>query len=148
MTIRSWLKLTVPLTLICLPGNLYAQNVFRIEVKPIETVTLKTQQVLTGDPDGKPAVIAGELRIPKPGTDKLPAVILVHGSGGVNAATDRWAQEINSLGVAAFILDSFSGRGISSTVNDQSQLDSLAMLVDAYRALGNLCKSHRPVIVI
>jgi hypothetical protein len=52
MKIRSWLKLTVPLTLICLPGNLYAQNVFRIEVKPIETVTLKTQQVLTGDPDG------------------------------------------------------------------------------------------------
>jgi hypothetical protein len=54
MTIRSWLNLAVPLALICLPSDLYAQNVFRIEVKPIETVTLKTQQVLTGEPDGKP----------------------------------------------------------------------------------------------
>jgi dienelactone hydrolase len=143
MTIRSWLNLAVPLVLICLPSDLYAQNVFRIEVTPIETVTLKTQQVLTGNPDGKPAVIAGELRIPKPGTDKLPAVMLVHGSGGVGASTDRWAQEINSLGVAAFILDSFSGRGISNTVNDQSQLDSLAMLVDAYRALGILAQHPR-----
>ena len=146
MTIRSWLNLAVPLALICLPSDLHAQNVFRIEVKPIETVTLKTQQVLTGNPDGKPTVIAGELRIPKPGTDKLPAVILVHGSGGVSAATDRWAQEINSLGVAAFILDSFSGRGISNTVNDQSQLDSLAMLVDAYRALGILAQHPRLTI--
>jgi len=143
VTIRSWLKLAVPLALVCLPSDLYAQNVFRIEVKPIETLTLKTQQVLTGNPDGKPAVIAGELRIPKPGTDKLPAVILVHGSGGVSAATDRWAQEINSLGVAAFILDSFSGRGITSTANDQSQLDSLAMLIDAYRALGILAQHPR-----
>jgi len=122
MTIRSWLRLAVPLTLVCLSGDLYAQNVFRIEVKPIETVTLKTQQVLTGDPDGKPAVIAGELRIPKPGTDKLPAVILVHGSGGVSAATDHWAQEINSLGVAAFILDSFSAAALAAqlTINRSS----------------------------
>lgn len=143
MTIGSWLKLAVPLALIGLPSYLHAQDVVRIEVKPIETVTLKAQQVLTDNPDGKPAVIAGELRIPKPGTGKLPAIIIVHGSGGVNAATNRWAQEINSLGVAAFIIDSFSGRGIGSTTNDQSQLNSLAMLVDAYRALGVLAQHPR-----
>jgi hypothetical protein len=48
--------------------------------------------------------------------------------------------------VAAFILDSFSGRGISNTANDQSQLDSLAMLVDAYRALGILAQHPRLTI--
>jgi dienelactone hydrolase len=42
--------------------------------------------------------------------------------------------------VAALILDSFTTRGITNTVNDQSQLDTLAMTVDAYRALGALAK--------
>jgi dienelactone hydrolase len=114
-----------------------------MEVHPVETVTLKTQQFLTGDLAGKPAVIAGQLRIPKPGTDRLPAVILVHGSGGINAAYERWADELNSIGMVVFVLDSFAGRGIVSTVNDQSQLDSLAMMVDAYRALALLARHPR-----
>ena len=58
-----------------------AQSVARIEVQPIETVTLKTAQNLTGDVKGPPATLAGELRIPKPGSDRLAAVILIHGSG-------------------------------------------------------------------
>jgi dienelactone hydrolase len=56
---------------------------------------------------------------------------------------DAWAKEINSLGIAAFILDTFSGRGIASTVADQSQLDSLAMMIDAYRALSLLARHPR-----
>src|SRR5215468_6936256 len=120
-----------------------AQNVARIELQPIQTVTLKTQQILTGDTDGAPATLAGELRIPKPGSDRLPAVILIHGSGGVGGNVDAWAKDINSLGIAAFILDTFSGRGIVSTVNDQSQLDSLAMTIDAYRALALLARHPR-----
>jgi dienelactone hydrolase len=123
------------------PG--YAQHPARIEVHPIETVTLKNKQFLTGDLNGKPVTIAGELRIPKPGTDKLAAVMLIHGSGGINSSADQWAQELNSIGIAAFILDSFAGRGIANTINDQSQLDSLAMMVDAFRALALLAKHPR-----
>jgi dienelactone hydrolase len=119
------------------------QNVARLEMHPVPTVTLKNQQFLTGDLNGTPAVLAGELRIPRPGTEKLPAVVLVHGSGGLNASHDRWAQELNSIGIAAFILDSFTGRGIVSTVNDQTQLDSIAMTVDAYRALALLAQHSR-----
>jgi hypothetical protein len=95
-------------------GAGYAQ--MRLEMRPVETVTLSTQQFLTGDKNGKPAVLAGELRIPKPGTDKLPVVILVHGSGGISATHERWVQEINGTGVATFLLDSFSGRGIVNTI--------------------------------
>jgi dienelactone hydrolase len=114
-----------------------------LEMRPIETITLTARQFLTGDMSGKPVTLAGELRIPKPGTDKLPAVILSHGSGGVTATQDRWAQEINSIGVATFILDSFSGRGIVNTFTDPSQLSSLAMMVDVYRALGTLAQHPR-----
>jgi len=120
-----------------------AQGVVRIEVLPIQTITLKTAQFLTGDMKGAPVTVAGELRIPKPGTDRLPAVILIHGSGGIGGNVDAWAREINSLGVAAFILDSFTGRGIVNTNSDQSKLDSLAMMIDAYRALALLAQHPR-----
>jgi dienelactone hydrolase len=121
----------------------FGQSFVRMELRPLESMTLTTQQFLTGEKNGKPAILAGELRIPKPGSDRLPAVILVHGSGGLSASQDRWAQELNSIGVATLILDVFSGRGIISTVNDQSQLDSLAMLVDTYRALASLAAHPR-----
>jgi dienelactone hydrolase len=143
MTTRRWLQIAAMFGLFCMPGSLQAQNVVRIEIHPIETVTLTTNQFLSGNPYGKPAVVAGQLRIPKPGNNKLPAVVLVHGSGGVNASADRWAQDLNSIGIAVFVLDAFSGRGISSTVNDQAQLDTIAMMVDAYRALELLARHSR-----
>jgi dienelactone hydrolase len=131
----------IALLLIGAAGPSYGQ--VRFEMRPVETVTLSAQQFLTGDKNGQPATLAGELRIPKPGTDKLPAVILIHGSGGIAPPQDRWMQEINSIGVAAFILDSFSGRGIVNTITDQSQLSTLGMMVDAYRALGTLAQHPR-----
>jgi dienelactone hydrolase len=45
--------------------------------------------------------------------------------------------------VATFLVDSFSGRGIFNTINDQSQLDTLPMMVDAYRALAVLAQHPR-----
>jgi acetyl esterase/lipase len=73
-------------------ANAEAQSVARIEVQPIQTVTLNTAQILTGDMKGVPATLAGELRIPKPGSDRLPAVILIHGSGGVGGNVDTWPR--------------------------------------------------------
>src|SRR5205823_5119227 len=86
------------------PQLAIAQTFARMEVRSIDSMTLTGEQFLTGDASGKPVMLAGELRIPRPGTGRLPAVILVHGSGGVNASHDRWAQELNSIGVATLIL--------------------------------------------
>src|SRR6478672_5900304 len=114
----------------------------RPEIYPIETVTLGTEQILSGKTNGQQTWLAGELRIP-PGNGRVPAVILVHGSDGLNLSLERWAQELNGIGVAAFLLDSFSGRGITSTVNDQSKLHGLTLMVDAYKALGILIRHPR-----
>ncbi len=124
------------------PGAARAQ-VARIELHVFESQTVTDQEFLTGRKDGKPVLIAGELRIPKLGTERLPAVVLVHGSGGVSGFVDDWAQLFNSLGIAAFVFDSFTPRGIVNTNNDQEQLGRLAMIVDAYRALGLLAKHPR-----
>jgi hypothetical protein len=90
-----------------LPG--WSQAQVRIEVRPVESMTAAGDAFLRGEP-GKPVTLAGELRIPRPGNDKLPAVILMHTSSGIIAVhLDRWAQELNSIGVAVFLLDSASG---------------------------------------
>ena len=48
---------------------------------------------------------------------------------------DVWIRQFASLGISTFALDSFSGRGIASTVTDQSQLGRLNMILDLYRSL-------------
>jgi dienelactone hydrolase len=120
----------------------YAQ-LARIEVHSFSSITLTDQQVLTGSKEGKPVTLSGELRIPRLGGERLPAVVLVHGSGGVSGNVDDWSQQLNAMGVATFILDSFTGRGVVSTLNDQDQLGRLAMTIDAYRALELLAKHPR-----
>jgi len=123
-------------------GSVRAQ-LARIEVHSFTSTTSTDQQILTGSKEGKPVTLAGERRIPRPGSDRLPAVILLHGSGAISANADEWARQLNSIGVATFVLDSFTGRGIVSTVADQDQQARLAMTIDAYRALELLAKHPR-----
>jgi len=114
-----------------------------IEIHPLPSVTLSDEQFLTGVKGGKSALIAGELRLPKSRMERLPVAVLLHGSSGVTLRVDRWAQELNTIGVATFALDCFTGRGIRDMIADQSQLGRLAMIVDAYRALDLLSKHVR-----
>ncbi len=134
---------TVLTFIIGLPLSAETQ-VARIEIRPFQSTTLTDQEFLTGQKEGKSVVIAGELRIPKPGTDRLPAVILMHGSSGLGVVVDDWAHWYNEKGIATFAIDSFTARGIISTNDDQSQLGRLAMIIDAYRGLSLL--SHHPRI--
>jgi dienelactone hydrolase len=97
-------------------------------------MTVTTQQFLVGGKDGKPATIAGELRIPKSGSEKVAAVILMEGAGGIGSNIEQWVETLDDIGVASFVLDSYAGRGIT----DASKLDVLAQMIDAYRALGVL----------
>src|SRR5215469_15446876 len=78
----------------------------RTELHPINTLTLSDQQFLTGNADGQPITITGELRIAS-GSGRLPVVILQHGSGGMGANVETWAREFNAMGVSTFALDGF-----------------------------------------
>src|SRR5256714_4552488 len=120
-----------------------AQAIFRTEIYPVQTVTLSTADFLLGKRDGKPATIAGELRIPKPGTDRLAAVVFVHGAGGIGFNYGMWAGELNKAGFATFVADSFTGRGITNTFTDPAQLSPYAKMNDAFAALAMLTKHPR-----
>ena len=143
MWTRGSITVCVALVVVALLAFGTSADTARIELHAIQTVTLTGEQFLRGARDGKPATLGGELRIPRPGTDRLPTVVLIHGSGGVGGNVHRWAEELNGIGVSAFILDAFTGRGIVNTAADQSQLSSLAMVVDAFRALDLLAKHPR-----
>ncbi len=118
-------------------------HVARVEIHPFAATTLSDRQLLTGQKDGKPVTLAGELRIPTMGNDKMPAVVLLHGSSGVSGFVDDWTQFFNAMGIATFVPDSFTARGLVSVNNDQSKLGRLATMVDGYRSLELLSKHPR-----
>jgi dienelactone hydrolase len=114
----------------------------RIEAIPIQTLTVSDEQFLKGDAYGRPTTIAGVLRVAQ-GAGRLPLVVLVPGSGGINAGADVWDRQFESMGISTFVMDSFAGRGIVSTVVDQSQLGRLNMILDLYRSLTVLSAHPR-----
>ena len=88
---------------------------------------------------GKPVTIKGDLMLPA-GTAKVPAMIVHHGSGGISDRRGNGAMRASSSssGVAALVLDSFTGRGVTSTVSNQSAVTNTDMLEDAFAALSRL----------
>lgn len=124
-------------------GDSHAAEPAKIELRLLKSVTVTEEQFLLGAKDGQPVTLAVELRLPTAGTTRLPAMILLHGSAGVQGGNDRWARELNDLGIATLTVDSFTERGIGSTVGAQGQLSEVAVVIDAYRALEMLAKHPR-----
>ncbi|MBI3350006.1 MAG: dienelactone hydrolase family protein [Burkholderiales bacterium] len=142
MGIGSWRRLFLACSVGLWAGAAGAQ-LAKVDLWVLPTTSPSDQEFLLGSPNAKPASIAAELRLPRGGSDRLPAVVMLHGSGGIVGAQDAWAREFAAMGLATLMIDSFSGRGIVSTVSDQDQLSRWAMIVDAYRALDRLSRHPR-----
>jgi dienelactone hydrolase len=114
----------------------------RIEIYAIPSITLSDQQFLTGDANGKPVTVAGEFRIAQ-GSGRLPVVVMMHGSGGVSGVSEAWVHTFNAMGISTFVIDGFSGRGLTATSTNQAQLGRLNFIVDIFHALEILAKHPR-----
>ena len=114
----------------------------RTELRPIQTLTLTDQQFLTGDNNGKPTTIIGQLRIAK-GSGRLPVVVLQHGSGGFAPNIEYWSRELNAAGISTLALDGFTGRGLTEVNSNQALLGRLNFIVDNYRSLDVLAVHPR-----
>ncbi|HEV2545932.1 MAG TPA: dienelactone hydrolase family protein [Stellaceae bacterium] len=115
----------------------------RVEIYAIPTVTLSDQQFLTGDAGaGKAVTVAGEFRIAQ-GTGRLPVVVLMHGSSGVPPTMEVWTRQLNSMGISTFVVDGFSGRGLTAVGSNQALLGRLNLIVDIYRSLEILARHPR-----
>ena len=116
----------------------------RVEMYPLQTVTFSDAQFLTGAKDGKPVTTVGELRFAQGSPAmKQPAVILMHGSSGVGPNIEPWTALLNEMGIATFVIDGFTGRGITSTATNQAMLGRLNLIRDIYVGLDILAKHPR-----
>ena len=95
----------------------------------IPSLTLTDEQFLRGDKEaGVPAELSAVLQLPGGSPRPLPAVVLLHGSGGYGSGSvDSWVDTFQALGIATLALDSFHGRGFERTTYDQAQLGLLAL---------------------
>ena len=80
--------------------------------------------------------IDGQLFLPRgaSGAARLPLVIVVPGSLGVAPVHLTHAETLTSAGLAAFVLDPFGARGVTSTVSNQTQYSFAASAYDVLAA--------------
>src|SRR5262245_12675425 len=100
-------------------------------------------EILQARLDGKPKIgIPADLLLPRQVSGAVPAMIIMHGSGGPRYEREyRYAEELNKEGIGAVVLDSFSTRGVRATAAQQQRLSPFTMVGDVY-ALLNLLTSH------
>jgi len=93
-------------------------------------------QVLNAPADAPPIQLDAKLFLPpEPREGKLPLVIVVPGSVGVAASHLAHAETITNLGAAAFVVDPFGARQVSTTVANQTQFSFAASAFDVLAAL-------------
>jgi len=114
----------------------------RVEIYAIPSLTISDQQFLAGDANGKVVTVAGEFRVAQ-GSGKLPVVVMMHGSSGVSSTTEAWVHQFNAMGISTFVIDGFSGRGLTAVGPNQALLGRLNLIVDIYRSLEILAKHPR-----
>ena len=99
---------------------------------------LNYYQVITAPGDMPSLTIDGKLFLPPPtrrvSKGKLPLVIIAPGSLGVAPSHVAHAETLTNEGYAAFLLDSFGARGVTSTVAKQTQFSFAASAYDVLAA--------------
>ena len=87
---------------------------------------------------GSAVSLEAELLLPQPqaprGGDPPPAVIVAPGSGGLGRSHRMHAQRLVEAGIAACVVDPFSGRGVAETISDQKRLSFAASTYDVLAA--------------
>lgn len=77
--------------------------------------------------------LEAELELPDDIKGKVPAMIIAHGSGGVDDREEDWAEFFQEKGIASFVIDYFGPRGIDKNsrrqpMPDMDIADALAVL--------------------
>lgn len=83
-----------------------------------------------------PAVMLhAQLFMPARAKKPCPVVIILPGSGGVSPAMLVHAEKLTDAGIAAFVVDPFTGRGVANTIAVQQQFSFAASTWDVFAAM-------------
>ena len=85
-----------------------------------------------------PVTLVGKLFLPPKARSAVPCVLVVPGSLGIAPAHVRHAENLTRLGIAAFILDPFGPRNVTSTIANQTQYSFAASAYDVLATLRTL----------
>ena len=101
-------------------------------------------ELLAGD-DGKPVAVGATLVLPDESlfARPHPGLVLLHTSYGQGSQDWLYAKRLRERGIAVLAVDSFSARGVSHTVRDQTLVSTASMLADAYAGLDYLYRDPR-----
>ncbi len=78
------------------------------------------------------------------GKHKVPVMLIMHGSRGVTPEHEYvYARELVKMGVAAFVIDSYTPRGVATTHENQRLISIRDFILDAYRGLYKLRSEPR-----
>jgi dienelactone hydrolase len=110
-----------------------------IGVNPAHVQTTSTAAVDVTFPDIKgQLLLPGHLYRPD-GPGPFPAVVALHGCGGIGPHLHRWAQTLQQWGYVALLVDSFSPRGKTNICDSTLSVDpQYARMPDAYAAKAYL----------
>lgn len=106
----------------------------------ISFVDFESFDLSTGVP--RPVLVKGTLRLPDPSNGKsrcvsikrkVPAVVIVHSSGGIDATGNFYATALNESGVATLEIDMWEARGVMSPAD--RPLAPIVVYPDAFAAL-------------
>ena len=133
-------------------GVIFCANPFLLSAQSygeridISTMTFPSTKVFAEvlNSQGTATVVWGYLKLPSGSAEHIPAVVLAHGCGGIARNTDGWVAELNRAGIATFVLDSFTGRGVKEICTGHQSVAQASRLVDVYRSLAML--ATRPQI--
>lgn len=90
----------------------------------------------------KPITVSGQLRVPSNITGKVPAVLVVHGSGGVDSRGKFYIDALNKAGIATLEIDMWAARGWFGGITGRPR-GVPETLPDAYGALKFLSEQPR-----
>jgi dienelactone hydrolase len=90
------------------------------------------------DWNGKTIMIGARLQVPLGIGTKLPAVVLLHGTGGVRYTGVYYAAALNRAGIATLEIDQWGGRGLPGGASSRPRnlTDNLPDIAGAYRLLA------------
>jgi dienelactone hydrolase len=110
MRFARFFMLLVSIPLLSIPA--FAQ-VVDLNVPQISMVQYQSLDLLNPE---QPLTISGQLRVPvfDQGDSGIPAVVVLHGSAGIDSRGSFYIQAINDAGIATFEIDMFSARGLGS----------------------------------
>jgi len=83
--------------------------------------------------DGTSLMLTGKLTKPQ-GDGPFPAVVCLHGCGGITRRDDRWVERLSSWGYVALQVDSFGPRGKSSICTNTQLISPATRAQDAHDA--------------